>query len=90
MKNTAACLVLLLSLSCLKETPTIKHVKKTAPVLNLKILKLQNTKDPICDMSTADYLKDTAVYKGNTYGFCSVNCKKEFKKNPLKYAENAE
>ncbi|MDN5397107.1 MAG: YHS domain-containing protein [Chryseobacterium sp.] len=32
-------------------------------------------------------MKDTAVYKGKTYGFCSSLCKDEFKKNPEKYVQ---
>ncbi|QBJ88793.1 YHS domain-containing protein [Chryseobacterium gleum] len=38
-------------------------------------------------MKTAGSLKDTAVYKNKTYGFCSVYCKGEFKKSPEKYAQ---
>ncbi len=41
-----------------------------------------NEEDPICGMKTAQFLKDTAVYKGKTYGFCNKLCKEEFKKNP--------
>jgi len=36
-------------------------------------------------MKTAEYLKDTAVYKGQVYGFCSSHCKDEFKKQPENY-----
>jgi YHS domain-containing protein len=39
-----------------------------------------NEEDPICGMKTAKFLKDTAVYKGKTYGFCNKLCKEEFKK----------
>jgi YHS domain-containing protein len=46
-----------------------------------------NEEDPICGMKTAKFLKDTAVYKGKTYGFCNKLCKEEFKKNPKKYAK---
>lgn len=35
---------------------------------------------------TAEYLKDTAAFKGKTYGFCG-SIIKEFK-NPCKYAQN--
>ncbi|REC69059.1 hypothetical protein DRF59_02835 [Chryseobacterium flavum] len=38
-------------------------------------------------MKTAGSLKDTAIYKNKTYGFCSVYCKDEFKKTPEKYAQ---
>lgn len=54
---------------------------------NLKNVKVVNEDDPVCHMKTAEFLKDTAVYKGNIYGFCSDNCKKTFKKNPDKYVQ---
>ncbi len=44
-------------------------------------------KDPVCGM---DVDEKTAAgkseYKGKTYYFCSPGCKKEFDKNPEKYA----
>ncbi|TXF78987.1 YHS domain-containing protein [Chryseobacterium sp.] len=70
--------------SCAQETPKVKHVKKKTET-NLKGVKVVNTEDPVCHMKTAEFLKDTAVYKGKTYGFCSAHCKSEFKKNPQKY-----
>ncbi|GEM51873.1 YHS domain-containing protein [Empedobacter brevis] len=48
-------------------------------------VKVVNEKDPVCGMNTAQFLKDTAVYQKKIYGFCSSNCKTEFKKNPKKY-----
>jgi YHS domain-containing protein len=38
-------------------------------------------------MPTEADMKDTAVYKNKTYGFCSPLCKDEFKKNPEKYVQ---
>lgn len=73
-------------LSCSKDTPKVKHVKKMTPGVELKGVKVVNAEDPICKMKTAEYLNDTAIYKGKVYGFCSDHCKKEFKKNPEKYA----
>lgn len=77
-----------LAISCTQETPTVKHVKKTSPKTDLTGITVANAEDPICHMKTADYLKDTANYKGKIYGFCSENCKKEFKKEPEKYTQN--
>ncbi|MDR2235944.1 MAG: YHS domain-containing protein [Chryseobacterium sp.] len=75
-------------LSCAQETPKVKHKKgMSTSGENLKNVKVVNAEDPICHMKTAEFLKDTTVYKNKTYGFCSVYCKDEFKKNPEKYAQ---
>lgn len=87
MKSNILMILLSVSaLSCAQETPQVKQVSKMKPKTGLKGVKVVNTDDPVCHMSTAQYLKDTAVYKGKTYGFCSDLCKKEFRKNPVKYA----
>ncbi|QIG88500.1 YHS domain-containing protein [Chryseobacterium sp. POL2] len=83
-------LMILLSvsvMSCAQETPKVKQVKKMAPKKEIKGVKVVNSEDPICHMKTAEFLKDTAIYKSKTYGFCSDYCKKEFKKNPAKYVQ---
>jgi len=43
-------------------------------------------KDPVCGM-TVDEKKAAAtyVYKGQTYYFCALGCKKAFEKDPEKY-----
>jgi Uncharacterized conserved protein len=75
-------------LSCAQETPKVKHKKNmTSSKVSQKNIKVVNAEDPICHMKTADHLKETAVYKGKTYGFCSAYCKDEFTKNPEKYAK---
>lgn len=74
-------------MSCAQETPKVKQVKKMAPKKEMKGVKVVNAEDPICQMKTAEFLKDTAVYKGKTYGFCSDFCKSEFKKNPHIYVK---
>lgn len=75
-------------MACAQETPKVKH-KKAAPAAksNAKAVKFANAVDPICHMPTEPDMKDTAVYKNKTYGFCSVYCKDEFKKNPEKYVQ---
>jgi len=75
-------------LSCTQENPKVKHKKSMhSSSGTLKDTTVVNMEDPICHMKTAGYIKDTAVYKNKTYGFCSVYCKGEFKKNPEKYVQ---
>ena len=75
-------------LSCAKEAPKVKHKSKmSSSKENLTNIQVVNDEDPICHMKTAEFLKDTAVYKNKTYGFCSTYCKDEFKKSPEKYAQ---
>lgn len=71
--------------SCAQETPKVKHAKKMTSGKNLTNIKIVNAQDPVCQMKTADFLKDTAVYNNKTYGFCSSSCKDEFKAHPEKY-----
>ncbi|MGN7708130.1 YHS domain-containing protein [Chryseobacterium sp. 22543] len=75
-------------LSCAKETPQVKHASHMdSSGKKIENILVVNEEDPICHMKTAGSLKDTAVYKNKTYGFCSVYCKDEFKKSPEKYAQ---
>lgn len=74
-------------MSCAQEVPKVKHKKSTASSKDLNNVKIVNAEDPICHMKNTEHTKDTAVYKNKTYGFCSVYCKDEFKKNPEKYAQ---
>lgn len=76
------------TIACAQETPTVKHVKKASQKSNLKGIAVVNAEDPICHMKTAEFLKDTANYKGKIYGFCSESCKEKFKKNPQKFTKN--
>lgn len=75
-------------MACAQETPKVKHKKaNTAKSSVGQKVKFANATDPICNMPTEPDMKDTAVYKNKTYGFCSVYCKDEFKKNPEKYVQ---
>ncbi|MBB6332206.1 YHS domain-containing protein [Chryseobacterium sediminis] len=75
-------------LSCTKEAPQVKHASHMdSSGKKIENVLVVNEEDPICHMKTAGSLKDTAVYKNKTYGFCSVYCKDEFKKSPEKYAQ---
>jgi YHS domain-containing protein len=72
--------------SCSQQTPEIHKVNHEAQKNKpSQELKLANTVDPICNMKVSSTAKDTAVFKGKTYGFCSTYCKQEFKKNPKKH-----
>lgn len=74
-------------LACAQEKPKVKHKKHNlSSKSQSKVVKFANSVDPICEMKTESDMKDTAVYKCKTYGFCSAYCKDEFKKNPEKYA----
>ena len=43
-------------------------------------------KDPVCGMDVdPKHAAGKADYQGKTYFFCSLGCKKEFEKNPVKY-----
>lgn len=55
------------------------------PELGFKGLKFASPKDLVCGMPVAAGVSDTANYKGKIYGFCSTQCKEEFKKNPAAY-----
>lgn len=87
---TIASILAITVISCKKENIEVKKVDHSKMMnaahgekLNVKVV---NAEDPICGMKTAEYLKDTANYKGKTYGFCNSMCKDEFKKEPEKYA----
>ena len=84
-----AILLAVTAFSCAQETPKVKLVSKRKRATDLKNVKVVYTEDPVCKMKTADFLKDTADYKGKKYGFCSDHCKTEFIKNPEKYVQNA-
>ncbi len=58
------------------------HGGKGVTLTNVKIV---NEQDPVCEMPTAEHLKDTLTYEGKLYGFCSSNCKEEFKADPKKF-----
>lgn len=70
--------------SCSQQTPEVHKVNPSSKTHEKK-QKLANTIDPICQMKVHASAKDTAFYKGKTYGFCNPYCKQEFKKNPKKY-----
>lgn len=79
-------LIMLLSLfSCKKEEHKVQHSEMKPGTSELKNIHVVNELDPICQMKTSEYLKDTAHYQRKMYGFCSGYCKEKFKKDPKKY-----
>lgn len=66
--------------SCAQETSKVKHVSKMKPATGLKNIKVVNTEDPVCQMKTADYLKDTADYKGKSTVFAVTIAKRNSKR----------
>ncbi|MDR1876235.1 MAG: YHS domain-containing protein [Flavobacteriaceae bacterium] len=66
-----------LVISC--ESGEKKHSTGAASLTDVKVV---NELDPVCGMSTSEHLKDTLTYEGKLYGFCSTNCKEEFKESP--------
>lgn len=45
-------------------------------------------KDPVCQMDVEESeAAATSEYRGTTYYFCAVVCKKRFDENPEKYLE---
>jgi YHS domain-containing protein len=73
----------LLIIGCVSLVITCKsHSKGEAILTDVKVV---NELDPVCKMTTSEHLKDTLMYEGKLYGFCSSNCKEEFKEDPKKF-----
>ena len=46
-------------------------------------------KDPVCKMELdKGHVKESLVYDGRRYCFCSVGCRAEFERHPEDYAES--
>jgi len=55
--------------------------------LNFLFKSQDKATDPVCLMKVKKDQKTlTYNYKGQTYYFCSENCKEQFKQNPEKYS----
>ena len=59
--------------------------------INLEGLQaLTKGKDPVCGMEVqASTAVSSVIHEGKTFYFCSQDCKKEFEKDPAKYAVKA-
>jgi YHS domain-containing protein len=54
----------------------------TAAEKRYAVSLVNNKKDPTCGMPVTAGISDTAHYEKNVLGFCSIECKNEFLKNP--------
>ncbi|MCW3127945.1 MAG: hypothetical protein JWO03_3603 [Bacteroidetes bacterium] len=71
-----------------KNTNVTKDISAPVPQSGVDIpaATLGAKKDPVCQMEMKDgSIADTAIYQSKVYGFCSTECKGEFKKDPAKY-----
>ena len=48
----------------------------------------EKAKDPVCGMSVVKNEDLKSIFEGNSYYFCSNNCKEQFDKNPVNFVEN--
>lgn len=49
---------------------------------------VEKVKDPVCGMMIDKaQASATSQYKGKTYYFCTLHCKKQFEKEPPKYVK---
>jgi P-type Cu+ transporter len=49
---------------------------------------MSTTKDPVCNMKVeSEKASDQSKHKGQTYYFCSSECKQAFDKSPDRYAK---
>ena len=60
----------------------VAPMKMADSVKHYDITMVDNKKDPSCGMPVSAGIGDTAHYKDKVLGFCSVECKAAFLKNP--------
>jgi len=61
---------------------TAQAATMEASTPSFPVSMVNNKKDPTCGMPVTAGISDTAHYEKNVLGFCSVECKNEFLKNP--------
>lgn len=97
-KMLTTTLMVALLAACKTKNPT-PAVEKSAPgtmetkaatTSEFTAAMVANKKDPICGMPVTAGISDTSHYEGKSYGFCSSECKDEFKKTPLAYLKEME
>ncbi len=50
-----------------------------------------NTKDPVCGMDVEpDEAAGQSDFQGNTYYFCSIECKRKFDQNPQAFVKQTQ
>ena len=57
-------------------------IMDTAAEKTYAVSLVNNKKDPTCGMPVTAGISDTAHYENLVLGFCAVECKNEFLKNP--------
>ena len=73
------------------KSDTIKSVAKNTNIeKSYPISLVNNKKDPTCGMPVTAGINDTAHYQNKVLGFCSIECKNEFLKNPKENIAAAE
>lgn len=51
----------------------------------------RTVKDPVCRMKLDErHIKESLVYTGRRYYFCSVGCRAEFQRHPADYVEGSQ
>jgi P-type Cu+ transporter len=45
--------------------------------------------DPVCGMRVDPNAKEQATFQGQTYKFCSTECREKFEQSPQRYVSNA-
>jgi len=62
-----------------------KDTISETPVPLFTGVNFESKKDLVCGMPVTAGISDSAHYKGKIYGFCAVECKDEFVKDPVLY-----
>ncbi|GAB4367555.1 MAG: hypothetical protein Kow0042_08290 [Calditrichia bacterium] len=66
-----------------KAEPQMETAEETQEVQGFTTDMLTTPMDLACGMTlTNETIHDTAIYKGQLYGFCSEDCKMKFKQDP--------
>jgi len=92
-KITAAALSVQLLIACSESIQKIepsdstqkKESKAVVPEPSFTGVVFESKKDLVCGMPVTAGISDTVHFKGKIYGFCAVECKDEFVKDPGLY-----
>ena len=96
--NRILSLVILISCvfgaACNEAKPKTEVIQMRKPstdsAMKFTVAMVDNKKDPSCGMPVTAGIADTVHYEGKILGFCSVECKEQFLKNPKELVKNAE
>ncbi len=85
---------LIILISCETEKPA--KIEETPEAVQEEVMDittdmLTTNVDVVCGMDLTEHgIKDTTVYEGQLYGFCSQECKEKFLEDPQKYLAEKE